>query len=211
MPFQDALKNLSKQAREERLLREKEEAERKKQQQAQQDVNFSDLMKDVTPIKNANKNYTPPPDKSPIKPRPKTHDLDNENRFYIGESGVTLDIPDTFSKNGQGANDIKRLLSGHYEVVADVDLHGYTQEQAQEVLNEFIEFVQRRGVCGEIVHGSGLGSSGYTPVLKTMVRRWLMQHPDVLAYAQPSKNNDGAVRILIKRPRRIDPFAEEKI
>lgn len=210
MPFQDALKNLSKQAREERLLREKEEAERKKQQLAQQDVNFSDLMKDVTPIKNANKNYTPPPDKSPIKPRPKTHDLDNENRFYIGESGVTLDIPDTFSKNGQGANDIKRLLSGHYEVVADVDLHGYTQEQAQEVLNEFIEFVQRRGVCGEIVHGSGLGSSGYTPVLKTMVRRWLMQHPDVLAYAQPSKNNDGAVRILIKRPRRIDPFAEEK-
>lgn len=210
MPFQEALKNLSKQAREERLLREKEEAERKKQQQAQQDVNFSDLMKDVTPIKNTNKNYAPPPDKSPIKPRPKNHDLDNENRFYIGESGVTLDIPDTFSKNGQGANDIKRLLSGHYEVVADVDLHGYTQEQAQEVLNEFIEFVQRRGVCGEIVHGSGLGSSGYTPVLKTMVRRWLMQHPDVLAYAQPSKNNDGAVRILIKRPRRIDPFAEEK-
>lgn len=210
MPFQDTLKNLSKQAREARLLREKEAAIQEKQKQEQKDVNFAALMKDVTPLKNTNNTYTPPPDNTPIKPRPKTDDLDKENRFYIGESGVILDIPDTFSKNGQGANDIKRLLNGHYEVVADVDLHGYTQEKAQEILNEFIEFVQRRGVCGEIVHGSGLGSSGYRPVLKNMVRRWLMQHPDVLAYAQPNKNNDGAVRILIKRPRRVDPYAEEK-
>ena len=121
-----------------------------------------------------------------------------------------MEIPATFSKNGQGSNDIKRLQNGHYEVVADVDLHGYTQEEAQQVLNEFIEFVKQRGVCGEIVHGSGLGSSGYTPVLKSLVRRWLMQHPDVLAYCEPRKGNDGAVRILIKRPRRIDPFAEER-
>lgn len=210
MSFQEILKNLSRQAQQERLLQEKQKAEQNKNKIKQQDINFSDLMKDVIPLKNANKNYTPPPDHSPIKPRPKDNNFDNENRFYIGESGILLDIPNTFSKNGQGTNDIKRLLNGHYEVVADVDLHGYTQEKAQEILNEFIEFVQRRGVCGEIIHGSGLGSTGYTPVLKNMVRRWLMQHPDVLAYAQPSRNNDGAVRILIKRPRRIDPFDEEK-
>ena len=65
-------------------------------------------------------------------------------------------------------------------------------------------------MCGEIVHGSGLGSAGYKPVLKSLVRRWLMQHPDVLAYCEPRKGNDGAVRILIKRPRRTDPFAEER-
>ncbi|QMT30664.1 Smr/MutS family protein [Alysiella filiformis] len=210
MNFQDALKDLGKQAREAAKLREQAEQEAKKIQQEQADVDFAALMKDVTPLKNAHANYVPPRDTSPIKLRPKDTESDKENHFYIGESGVILDIPDTFSKNGQGANDIKRLLNGHYEVVADVDLHGYTQEYAQEVLNEFIEFVQKRGVCGEIVHGSGLGSSGYKPVLKTMVRRWLMQHPDVLAYAQPSKNNDGAVRILVKRQRRIDPFAEEK-
>ena len=32
-----------------------------------------------------------------------------------------------------------------------------------------------------------------------LVRRWLMAHPDVLAYAEPHKGNDGAVRILLKR------------
>ena len=64
--------------------------------------------------------------------------------------------------------------------------------------------MKKRGVCGEIVHGSGLGSSGYQPVLKNLVRRWLMAHPDVLAYAEPHKNNDGAVRILLKRRRSHD-------
>ena len=105
-------------------------------------------------------------------------------------------------KTDKGKNDLQRLRNGHYPVVADVDLHGYTQEEAQQVLNEFIEFTQKRGVCAEIIHGSGLGSSGYKPVLKNMTRRWLMQHPDVLAYIEPREGNDGAVRILLKRRRR---------
>ncbi|WII92854.1 Smr/MutS family protein [Kingella negevensis] len=209
MNFQDQLKALHKEAKIKTRERELAEAEAKKRAAETADVNFAKLMGDVKPIKSSN-HYVKPVDKSPIKPRPKNEELDDSNFFYIGDSGVTLEIPATFSKNGQGSNDIKRLQNGHYEVVADVDLHGYTQEQAQQVLNEFIEFVQRRGVCGEIVHGSGLGSSGYTPVLKTMVRRWLMAHPDVLAYCEPRKGNDGAVRILVKRPRRIDPFAEDK-
>ena len=131
-----------------------------------------------------------------------------EDYFYVGSGASWDEPPASFSKNGQGKNDLQRLRNGHYPVVADVDLHGYTQEEAQQVLNEFIEFVQKRGVCGEIVHGSGLGSRGYTPVLKSLVRRWLMAHPDVLAYCEPHKNNDGAVRILVKRRRAIDPFAE---
>ena len=39
---------------------------------------------------------------------------------------------------------------------------------------------------------------------KNMTRRWLMQHPDVLAYIEPREGNDGAVRILLKRRRRED-------
>ena len=54
-------------------------------------------------------------------------------------------------------------------------------------------------MCGEIIHGSGLGSRGFAPVLKHTVRRWLMQHPDVLAYTEPNGSNDGAVLILLKR------------
>ena len=207
MNFQDQLKSLHKQAKKRTRLREQAKAEAQKRTTEAADVNFSDLMKDVKPIKSSNQ-YIAPVDKSPIKPRPKDMELEQDNLFFVGEGGFQMDIPDTFSKNGQGSNDIKRLQNGHYEVVADVDLHGYTQEEAQQVLNEFIEFVKKRGVCGEIIHGSGLTSRGYMPVLKSLVRRWLMAHPDVLAYCEPRKGNDGAVRILVKRPRKIDPFAE---
>lgn len=203
--FQQQLKQLGKQAKEQAAQREA--AEREARRQREQEPDFAALMHDVVPLKDTGR-YYPPVDKSPIKPRPQRADEDDDNRFYIGEGGSWQEIPATFSKNGQGINDIKRLQAGHWPVVADVDLHGYTQEEAQQVLNEFIAFVQKRGVCGEIVHGSGLGSRGYTPVLKSLVRRWLMQHPDVLAYAEPHAGNDGAVRILLKRPRRPDPWAE---
>ena len=204
--FQAILKDLGKQARK---TAEKQVAKQQAVQSEQnKQIDFSAIMADVKPLKSGSGRYEQPRDLSPIKPRPKDDGKSLEDGyFYIGD-GQWLDIPSSFSKNGRGQNDIKRLQSGYYEVVADVDLHGYTQEEAQQVLNEFIEFVQKRGVCGEIVHGSGLGSRGYTPVLKSLVRRWLMAHPDVLAYCEPHKNNDGAVRILVKRRRAIDPFAE---
>lgn len=194
--FQTTLKTLGKQAKEE--AERKAEQERNKQRQALEEADFAAMVGGVKPVKNQNR-YEPPRDNSPIKPRRREESaLAEEDYFYVGD-GQWTDIPAAFSKNGQGQNDIKRLQNGHYQVVADVDLHGYTQEEAQEVLNEFIEFTRRRGVCGEIVHGSGLGSAGYKPVLKNLVRRWLMQHPDVLAYAEPQKGNDGAVRFLLKR------------
>lgn len=204
MTFHDQLKALHQQAQADAAQRREAERQARAQQQAQE-PDFATLMADVTPLKHHNQ-YYPPPDRSPIKPRrPDPHQPDDNQNFYIGEGGAHIDIPASFSKNGQGANDIKRLQAGHWQVVADVDLHGYTQEEAQQVLNEFIRFVQKRGVCGEIIHGSGLGSRGYTPILKSLVRRWLMQHPDVLAYTEPHPNNDGAVRILLKRPFRRDP------
>lgn len=208
MNFQEQLKNLHKQAKEE--ARAKQQAALKAQQAKEEEPDFASLMNDVIPLKNTQR-YVAPVDKTPIKVRKQTSiALDEDRFFYIGEGNTRIEVPDTFSKNGQGSNDIKRLQAGHWEVVADVDLHGYTQEEAQQTLNEFIEFLKQRGVCGEIIHGSGLNSSGYVPKLKTTVRRWLMQHPDVLAYCEPRKGNDGAVRILIKRQRKPDIWAEDE-
>jgi len=198
--FQSALKALGKQAKKEAEARTQEQALAKKREE--EHIDFAKAVGAVTPLKTAPR-YEAPRDKTPIKPRPKEQEsLAAEDYFYVG-SGTSWDEPPaSFSKNGQGKNDLQRLRNGHYPVVADVDLHGYTQEEAQQVLNEFIEFTQKRGVCAEIIHGSGLGSSGYKPVLKNMTRRWLMQHPDVLAYVEPREGNDGAVRILLKRRRR---------
>lgn len=201
MDFEATLKALGKQAKKEAEARAAAEAEAKKREA--ENMDFAQAVGAVKPLKNSQRYQAPRP-KTAIKPRPQeVQTLDQEDYFYVGSGGWD-EPPASFSKNGQGKNDIQRLRNGHYPVVADVDLHGYTQEEAQQVLNEFIEFTKKRGVCGEIVHGSGLGSSGYKPVLKNMTRRWLMQHPDVLAYVEPRAGNDGAVRILLKRNRRDD-------
>jgi len=46
--------------------------------------------------------------------------------------------------------------------------------------------------CVRIVHGKGLGSPGREPVLKGLVRGWLMQRAEVLAYCQARATEGGA-------------------
>ena len=198
--FQDQLQQLGKQAKAKRLA---EEQQAKEVQKLQTDVNFAEAIgKDITPLKARNQ-FQHPCDTSPIKLRVQQKELINDvtSYFYIGESQDNT-APAVFSKNGRGKADIKRLQAKQWPIVAYVDLHGYRQDETQEVLNEFIDYIQQYGVVGEIVHGSGLGSKDYQPVLKTLVRRWLMAHPEVLAYAQPNERNDGAVYVLVKKKHR---------
>jgi len=55
--------------------------------------------------------------------------------------------------------------------------------------------------CVRIIHGKGLSSKNNEPVLKQLVRNWLIQRPDVLAFvpAQPAEGGSGAVIVLLKR------------
>lgn len=199
--FQEKLQQLGKLARAQRQAEEQQRAQQAAKRQT--DITFSEAMgKDIVPLKARNQ-FQHSRDTSPIKPRQKQDELlDTESYFYIGENQEDS-TPVVFSKNGRGMADIKRLQARHWPIVAYVDLHGYRQEEAQEVLNEFIAYIQQYGVVGEIVHGSGLGSKDYQPILKTLVRRWLMAHPEVLAYAQPNERNDGAVYVLVKKKHRM--------
>ncbi len=194
----DILKQLGRQAK-----AEQEEAaqQRAEQQRAEaEQLDFAQAVGKVVPLKRSNRRETPR-DTSPIRVRPPAgQEMPEQDYFYIGEHAWD-EPPPLFSKNGRGEDDIRRLLAGSWPVVARLDLHGYRQDEAQQVLNEFVAYVQKRGVCAEIVHGSGLGSKGFAPVLKTLVRRWLMEHPEVLAYAEPNRHNDGAVRVLLRKLR----------
>ncbi|MCP2041372.1 DNA-nicking Smr family endonuclease [Neisseria sp. HSC-16F19] len=198
--FHKTLKQLGQAAKAEQAAAAEKAAQAKRQ--AEESFDFAQAVGSVTPLKNRNQ-YSHPRDTSPIRKRPQSEDADEGGGFYVGDA-FGQDVPATFSKNGRGEHDIRRLQARHWPIVASVDLHGHTREEAQQILNQFVRYVQNRGVCGEIVHGSGLGSHGFTPVLKTVVRRWLMAHPEVLAYAEPHKNNDGAVRVLFKQKKRRD-------
>ena len=58
---------------------------------------------------------------------------------------------------------------------------------------------QRRLGCVRIIHGKGLGSHHREPVLKGLLRRWLVRE-DVLAFSQAPapQGGSGAVLVLLK-------------
>ncbi len=156
---------------------------------------FSSWMQDVKPLKNDTVYFAPP--RAPIKIRPPlVETAEIPNYFYISEPYE--EAPKTFSKKGRGYKDIKKLQQYAYPIISNLDLHGEKLEGLDELLTEFCHYVQSKGVCGRIIHGSGLGSKNAMPVLKNRVRTWLCEYPDVLAYAE-EKNNDGSVLILLTK------------
>ncbi len=192
---QKLLKQLGKEAK-----RRQEEAAAQARRQKAEEPDFAAAVGAVVPLKSSNRAVLPK-DSSPLKRRFDAEEMDEGQYFYVSEDSEH-EPPRSFCKNGRGQDDIRRLVAGHWPCVVHLDLHGYRREEAQRVLSELVEEVyRRRGVCAEIVHGSGLGSQGFAPVLKSLVRRWLMAHPDVLAYAEPHGGNDGAVRILLRKRR----------
>ncbi|MBS5218543.1 MAG: Smr/MutS family protein, partial [Sutterella wadsworthensis] len=64
-----------------------------------------------------------------------------------------------------------------------------------------------RDRCLRIVHGKGYNSEGGHSVLKEMVRRWLKQRSEVMAFVQapPHDGDAGAVIVLLDQKRRFTP------
>lgn len=178
-------KTLRKQAEVKKLQSPKKVVER--------ELSFQELMSNVKRIESDRVVLTPVRKKIHVKPVIEEKEYEY---FYVGESYE--EAPKLHSKNGRGNRDIQKLQNNTYPIVSNLDLHGVKLENVEELLTEFCYYVQSKGVCGRIIHGSGLGSKNSMPVLKNKVRSWLYEYPEVLAYIE-EKNNDGAVLILLKR------------
>ena len=80
-----------------------------------------------------------------------------------------------------------------------VDLHGLQQEEAQKLLNDFVDALKNsRSRIGEVIHGRGDYRAEGVATLKLLSRRWLISHPDVLAYLEPEEN-PGSILVLIQK------------
>ncbi|HNT61704.1 MAG: DNA mismatch repair protein MutS [Rhodocyclaceae bacterium] len=98
-----------------------------------------------------------------------------------------------FLRPGLARTVLRDLRRGRWVVQDQLDLHGATREEARRLVAEFLTVALRRGLrCVRIVHGKGLGSPGREPVLKGLVRGWLMQRAEVLAYCQARATEGGA-------------------
>jgi len=105
-----------------------------------------------------------------------------------------------FLRAGLGRDVLRKLRRGHWVIQGELDLHGMNRVQAAAAVAEFLHHCLRRGVrCVRIVHGKGLGSHNREPVLKGLLRKWLLRE-EVLAYCQApaAEGGSGAVLVLLK-------------
>jgi DNA-nicking Smr family endonuclease len=105
-----------------------------------------------------------------------------------------------FARDGIGRDVLRKLRRGHWVIEDELDLHGMNRLQAAVAVAEFLRRCRRRHMgCVRIVHGKGLGSHNREPVLKALLRKWLLRE-EVLAYCQApaAEGGSGAVLVLLK-------------
>ena len=111
----------------------------------------------------------------------------------------------SFARPGIQKQLLRKLRLGKIPIESELDLHGYSVEQARMTLTDFLNHCREHGLrCVRIIHGKGL-SSQQPPVLKSKTRRWLQQRDDVLAFcpAHRAGGGDGAVYVLLKRDQNL--------
>ncbi|MDE5285289.1 MAG: endonuclease SmrB [Buchnera aphidicola] len=90
---------------------------------------------------------------------------------------------------------LKNLKKGKYYPDIFLDLHGFTQFEAQKKVSKLIAICQKEKIfCAHIMHGYG------KYILKKQIPFWLSQHPDVIAFHQAPKTfgNDAAIIVIIE-------------
>ncbi len=127
------------------------------------------------------------PARAPRSPWTRTPDL------VVGERGLGLDD-----------SSWRALSSGRMTPARRLDLHGRTADAAFAELHAFlVRASAERLRCVEIITGRGAGESG--GVLRRELPHWLNRtdlRPLIIAAQHPQPGNLGAVRILLRRPRR---------
>ena len=94
----------------------------------------------------------------------------------------------------------RRIRRGELRPQSSLDLHGCRQQQALDLLHDFIGDALARNLRTLlIVHGQGLRSQ-HDAVLKPLVLRWLAEQPVVLAWcpAQPRDGAAGATYVYLR-------------
>ena len=109
-------------------------------------------------------------------------------------------------RSGVANSVLRDLRRGRWAIQDEIDLHGLNREEARDRLAAFLARSLNYGRrCVRIVHGKGHGSPGREAVLRRLVRGWLVQKNEILAYCQakPQDGGEGAVIVLLRTQRKI--------
>ncbi|MEQ8660848.1 MAG: Smr/MutS family protein [Gammaproteobacteria bacterium] len=106
-----------------------------------------------------------------------------------------------YQRNGVQRGIVRKLRRGQFPLVDELDLYGRTLAEARGALAAFLAHARGpRLTCVRVIHGKGLSSPGYRPVLKPRVREWLREDARVLAFtaARDADGGSGALYVLLR-------------
>lgn len=170
------------------------------------DIDLAIAFADVVPQRPPTRIAHRPPRPAPIPQQRIADDRDaleaskygNEPAPQSWDIGQELEGEQTFVRRGLGSDILTKLRRGHWSVQGELDLHGYTADEARDTLSDFLVDARQRGYrCVRVIHGKGLTSPNREPILKGRVRRWLMHWDDVLAYCEAPQHAGGGGAVLI--------------
>lgn len=172
---------------------------------------FQKAMQDVTPIKQTKavnfydrqkiKQETQQKlrkvrQKNRIKERTKLHQKELDTSQPIGAFERIL-----HHEKGIRLQDMARLKNSDFQLSAQLDLHGKTQQEAEEAIQNFIQdALAHRMKYVRIIHGKGYNSESDFPILKNLCYQQLKRLSSVVAFCSaPEKNGGvGALNIQLK-------------
>lgn len=105
-----------------------------------------------------------------------------------------------YLRQGMAQSVLRDLRRGRWVIQDELDLHGLNRDEARALLGEFLAECLHAGKrCLRVIHGKGLRSPQKTSILRQLVRGWLVQRNEVLAYCQakPQDGGEGALIVLL--------------
>ncbi len=158
---------------------------------------FRQALVDVIPLKTNDRVVpTPKPIKTIDSPLSAVAILDNLSDHGAGDVTIT-----EYLSNGLNRMTLRKLSRGEWPPQDSLDLHGFSSDEARQLLVNFLHHATQRGLrCVNIIHGKGWRDNGRDGILKVNTRHWLTQHAQVLAFCEAPRNagGGGAVWALIK-------------
>lgn len=172
---------------------------------------FWEEVADVRPLTAEQRFEEVKPKPSP-KPRHSQEHFDSEENSDKNLLSDPVDIRDAivddvlfFARAGIQQKVQKKLRRGELPIDEELDLHGYTVNEAKTAIQDFLYECKRQHIRYiRIIHGKGYRSDNKIPVLKTHVAYWLPQLNDVLAFssAQSKDGGTGAIYVILKSSRK---------
>jgi DNA-nicking Smr family endonuclease len=164
---------------------------------------FQDAMRDVAPLTGSDKvvQTHKPTELVPRQIRQSEVPISEDSLSDHVSLEVAAGDEWSFLRPGMSRQVLRRLRRGYWGIQTQLDLHGFTRDEARFELVTFLDTCTHNGFrCVRVIHGKGLSSKNREPVLKVRVGNWLAQRDDVLAFCQatPKDGGSGALLVLLK-------------